>query len=40
MSNGRKHYKAMLTGPFGVAEKIKTARKNPNKRKFNKRKNR
>ena len=35
MSNGRKHYKAMLSGPFKVAEKIKEFRKNPrnNKRK-------
>ena len=37
MSKGRQHYKAMLSGPFGVAEKIKAARKNPNKKKFNKR---
>ena len=29
MSNGRKHYKAMITGPFKVAEKIKEFRKNP-----------
>ena len=40
MSKGRQHYKAIVNGPFGVAEKIKEARKNPNKRKFNRRKRR
>ena len=36
----RKLYKATISGPFGVAEKIKEARKNPNKRKYNRRKRR
>ena len=36
----RKLYKATVSGPFNVGAKIKEARKNPNKRKFNRRKRR
>ena len=37
-SSGRRAYKfAVETNLFGVRDKIKEARKNPNKRKFNKR---
>ena len=38
MSTARKTYKNLVeTNLFGVRDKIKAARKNPNKRKFNKR---
>ena len=33
MSNGRKHYKDTVNGPFKIAEKIKEQRKSNNKRK-------
>ena len=37
MSKGRKHYKAMLSGPFKIAEKIKQERKGNGNRKRSKR---
>ena len=37
MSKGRTHYKQLVSSNlFGIADKIKEARKNPRKRKFNK----